>query len=289
MAGILSNTYTAQVHEQKTLTTSQIQTLQIPIGGKLESVALVFYTSGGVPVTEAQIRSEISNINLRINGRDVVNASPTLILDMYESLASRLGVPASGGTQAGTIELNLGRLIFIDPAFKNATGYGTADVSNIQVTVTAGTLSAIASVKAVSQRMNVNEPLGVYTKFINYPQSFNSTGDITVDTLPRDANSAYLAVLVDDGASGTITYGECRVNNVTVTDKLDSAVNALFTSNKGLQQVSGYYFYNFCDGQLGSSIPMLGVTDLRFISTFSVAPGAGGYNMAALTLVLSTQ
>lgn len=285
LAGLVG-AYQSQVHEQKALTTGQIATLQIPVNGKIQSLGLIFYTSGGAPVTEAQIRAEIGNINLRLNGRDIINAPVTMLLDLYEAYGTRVGVPTA---VAGTVELNIGRLIFLDPFIRNAVGFGTADVSSIQVQVTAGTLSAIASVKAVSQRLPVNENLGTYCKFINYPQSFNTTGDVTVDTLPRDANSSYLAVMTDDGASGTITFGEVRVNSLSITDKLDSALNALFTSNKGLIQPSGYYMYNFNDGQINSNIPMLGVTDLRFITTFSVAPGAAGFNMGALTMVTSTQ
>lgn len=286
MSALMSGPFQSQIHEQKTLTTAQVSTIQVPVGGKIQSCALVFYTSAGAVVTEAQIRAEIGNINLRINGRDVINCSATQLLDMYESLGVNVGTAAG---IAGVVELNIGRLIFNAPEFRNIVGYGTADVANIQIQVTAGTLSAIASVKACTQRQPLNENLGVYCKFINYPQTFNSTGDVTVDTLPRDANSGYLAVMCDDGASGTITYGEVRVNSQSVTDKLDSALNAQFCSNKRQTQVSGFYLYSFCDGQINSLIPMQGVTDLRFISTFSVAPGAAGFNMTPLTLVQSTQ
>lgn len=286
MSNVLSGAFQSQVHEQKTLTTSQISTIQVPVGGKIESLGLIFYTSAAAVVTEAQIRAEIGNINMRINGRDVVNATATQLLDMYEVLGGNV---YNNTAVAGVVELNLGRLIFDLPEVRNAVGFGTADVSSIQIQVTAGTLSAIAAVKAISQRLPVNENLGYYTKFINYPQSFNSTGDFTTDTLPRDANSVYLGILADDGASGTITFGETRVNSQSVTDKLDSAMNALFSSNKRQNQPSGFYWYSFTDGQIASGIPMQGVTDLRCITTFSVAPGAGGFNMTPLTLVKSMQ
>lgn len=275
--------YQSQVHEQKSLASSQVATLQIPVGSKIQSLGLIFYTSGGVPVTEAQIRAEISLIRLTINGRDVVNAPPAQILDLYEALGpSRVGVNTA---VAGVIELNIGRLVFVDPAVRDLVGFGTADVASIQVQVTAGTLSAIASVKALSQRSPVAENLGTYCKFVNYPQSFNSTGEHTVDTLPRDSNSAYLLTMIDDGASGTITYSECRLNGMNITEKQDSAISALFASNKGFTQPSGYFCHWFNDGSLMGQLPMKGATDLRFITTFSVAPGAAGYNITPLTLV----
>lgn len=275
--------FQTQIHEQKPMASTQTSTLQIPVGGKIQSLALVFYTGAGVPVTEAQIRSEVGNIRLTINGKDVVNCSAIQILDAYESMGTRVSAPTA---IAGVVELNIGRLLFVDPAIKDLVGYGTADVSTIQVQITALTLTAVASVKAVSQRQPVSENLGMYCKLVNYPQSFNATGDHTVDTLPRDMNSAYLAVFVDDGASGAITFGECRVNSVTVTERLDSALNALFASNKGFTQVPGYFTHWFSDGSLAGRLPMNGVTDYRLITTFGTAPGAAGYNVTPLTLIM---
>jgi len=275
--------YQSQVHEQKPMTSATNTTLQIPTGGKLQSVALVFYTSGGVPVTEAQIRAEIGNIRLTLNGKDVVNAPVNQILDCYEAMSVHVGTPAA---VAGVVELNLGRLLFTAPELKDLVGFGTADVSSVQVQITAGTLSAIASVKCVTQRSPVNENLGMYCKFINYPVNFNSTGDHTMDTLPRDANSSYLLTMIDDGASGTITFGECRIGPVTVTERQDSALSSLFASNKGFAQPAGYFCHWFADASLAGRLPMQGVTDLRFITTFSVAPGAAGYNITPLTLIV---
>lgn len=275
--------FQTQVHEQKPMASTQITTLQIPTGGKVQSLGLVFYTAGGVPVTEAQLRAEVGNIRLTINGKDVVNCSAIQLLDLYEALATRVGVPAA---VPGVVELNIGRLLFVDPALRDLVGFGTADVANIQVQITALTLTNVASVKAVSQRQPVSENLGMYCKFINYPQSFNATGDHTVDTLPRDSNSAYLLTMIDDGPSGTISFGECRVNGVTVTERLDSALNSLFASNKGFVQTAGYFIHFFNDGTLAGRLPMPGVTDLRHITTFSVAPGAAGYNVTPLTLII---
>lgn len=275
-----------QNHEQKTMSSSTVATLQIPTGGKIQNLMLLFLTGAGAPVTEAQIRSEVSNIRLTVNGRDIVNASPTLLLDLYEAMSVKVGTPAGVG---GVVELNVGRQIFANPDVRDLFGLGTADVANIQVQVTAGTLVNIASVQAISARTPVNENLGAHCEFINYPQSFNATGQHTVDTLPRNTDSSYLGLLIDDGSAGTITSSEIRVNNYAIRENLNSAVNNCLLSNSGLAQPAGYYFHGFADGSLDGRLPMPGVTDLRAITTFSVAPGAAGYNVAALTLVTPAQ
>jgi len=271
-----------QSHETKTLTSSQTTYLQVPIGGKLHSIAVRFATSAAADVTEAAIRAEISRITLKINGVDIVNNTPAKILDLYEYL-SPANVSGNTGV-ASMVELNVGRLLYTDPAVRDLFGIGTANVNNVQIGITAGTLSTIANAQAFTSREMKNENLGMYMKYLEYSQSFNATGDSTVDTLPRDPDASYLAVLVNPGASGVISHGECRVNNNQLTDKLPASVNTLESSNKRHTTPSGYYIYDFADGNLGTRLPMLGVNDLRFITTFSTAPGAGGYSMNALTL-----
>ena len=276
---------TWNVHEQKTLASGGVATLQVPVYGKIYSLPLQFLLSTGAVASVAQIIAQIANIRLTINGKDIVNASPDKIFTVYSSLGNYVQNPA--GTD-GVLELNVGRLIFDAPAVRDAFGFGTANVANIQIQVTAGTIPAapndIVSVQAFTSRTAEKENLGIYCKLMNYPQSFNATGDHTVDTLPRDPDSSYLAVFADDGSAGTITFGECRVNNVTITERLPNAVNVQCHAENRIAQPTGHYLYGFTDGDPTSQLPMSGVTDLRFITTFSVAPGASGYNMTALTI-----
>ena len=276
----LTNT---QNHETKAMTTGQQATLQVPTGGKIQSLFLLFETSAGVPVTEAQIRAEIGNIRVTFNGKDVINASANELLDLFETLGVNVfGAPT---IPAGAMELNIGRLVFVSPEIRDLMGFGTADIANIQVQVTAGTLSDIASVQAVSSRTPVNENFGVHCEYISYPQSFNGTGDHTVDTLPRNTDSAYLALMINDGASGVVSHSEVRVNNYTIRERLSIAVNAVLLAESKYAQPAGHYVHGFFDGSLNGRLPMVGVTDLRCITTFTTAAGAGGYTIGALTLV----
>jgi len=273
---------THHVHESRTLTTATDSTFQIPIWGTIHNLMLRFATAAGADAAEADMRSELGNIRVSLGGRDIINASVTRLLDLYEALGNNVGVPAA---VAGTLELNLGRLLYTDPVARDLFAIGTSGLTPIQITITAGTLANIASAQAFTTRDNRELPLGAHCKFINFPISFNATGDHTVDTLPRDLNSAYVMVMAEDGAAGTITFGEVRRNSVTIQERLPSAINRLKLSNDRFAQPTGYYVYGFTDGKFLDNLPMQGTTDLRFIQTFSVAPGAAGYNMAALTIV----
>lgn len=270
---------TFNLHEVKPLTSNQQATIQIPVYGTIHNMILRFATASAA-ATEAEIRAQIGNIRLTFNGRDIVNTTAARLFDLYEALGAQvqenLGV-------AGNLELNIGRLLFELPEIRDNFAYGTADLTTIQVSVTAGTLTTIVSVQGITGRTNENRLLGAHSKFIDYPQSFNATGDHTVDTLPRDPDSAYAAILTNSGASGTITHGEVRVNNTTVQERLPRDTNQLVLSSNRFAQPTGYYFYCFNDTASGSLLPMQGITDLRFITTFSVAPGAAGYVHSALT------
>ena len=272
-----------QNHETKALTSNQQSTLQIPTNGKIQSLMLFFADSSGDPATEAEIRAEIGNIRLTFNGRDVVNASTVELLDLYEFLGS--AVFNASGAPAGAMELNIGRLVYASPEARDLMGLGTADIANIQVQVSAGTLSNIASVQGITSRTPVNENLGAHCEYISYPQSFNATGDHTVDTLPRNTDSSYLGLVINDGASGVISHSEVRVNNYTIRERLALAVNNLLLSENKYTQPAGHFIHGFVDGSIDGRLPMVGVTDLRCITTFSTAPGTGGYTIGALTLI----
>lgn len=269
-------------HESKPLTSGAQATLQVPVGGKIHGFQLHFTTSGGANVTEAAIRAEIGTIRLTVNGKDVVNASAIKILDLYEVLGRNVN---DNTAVASVLELNVGRNVYTDPAQRDLFGIGTNDVQSIQVQITAGTLSTIANVQIYTLREPVNENLGVYMRFINYNISYNATGDHSYDTMPRDSDSSYLAVMADAGASGTMTHGEVRLGSTTLKQRVPAAVNTLINSTDRYATPSGLYVYSFMDGNVLTRLPMKDVDDLRFVQTFSVAPGAAGYNMSALTVV----
>ena len=272
-----------QLHETKPLTSGQQATLTVSTGGKIQSMMLLFSDSSGDPVTEAQIRAEIGNIRVTFGGREIINNSANKLLDLYEVLGNQVFNAAAA--PAGAMELNIGRLVFNSTDLRDGFGLGTADSGNIQVQITAGTLSAIASAQTVTSRTAQNENLGVHCEFKNYPQSFTAAGEHTVDTLPRNINSAYLALLVDDGASGVITHSEIRSNSNTLREKLSKSVNSLMLSEDRYSQPTGYFVHAFMDGSGGGMLPMTGVTDFRCITTFTTGAGAGGYNISPLTVV----
>lgn len=274
--------FTRHKHETQPLTNGSTATLQIPVFNRIQDVILAF--NG----TEAQMRAELGLVRLTMNGTDIINCTVTELLDLFEAMGVKV---ASNTGIDGVLSLNVGRLLYDSSPIRDLFGWGSLGVTTIQVQVTAGTLAAISEVTAYSVRdvaRNANgdpeaQPFGAHVRVIRYPQNFNSTGEHTVDTLPRDINTAYLAVMAGDGASGVISYGKCSVNAANVYEQTPNAVNEMANAETGIAPVAGYYLYNFTDGGLNSRLPMKGVTDLRFVTNFATAPGAGGYPMIAVT------
>lgn len=271
-------------HEEIPLTSNGTRTLNISKGGKIQSMVLHFKTAAGASATEAQIRAEIAEIRLSNGGTDLVNATAITLLDLYEALGSEVH---SNTAVNGCLELNLGRLVYSDPAVRDIFGFGTADIASLQISVKTGTLSGIASFECYTERQYgeaANEILGTYCRFVSYPQTFNATGDSRVDTLSKDSATSYLALMVSQGASGVISNGAVKVGTANLREKVPLNVNKQFLSNNRMEQPTGYFVHGFCDGSLLSRLPMLNVNDLSVTTTFTTAPGVAGYVISALTV-----
>lgn len=273
------------------LTSNQLQTLQIPVFGSIDDVLGMFTTSTGAAATVANIKSEIANIELNINGTPIVSCSPTRLLAAYAALASRVGVPASS---AGIVPIYFLHRLFKSPRAQKALMLHSGGINTIQLKVTAGTLATITSVGAKIGRFYADgsKPMtfGPHARLIDYPRTnFTSVGTDNLSTLPTDQDSAYLMALIDQGA-GTVSSGQAKINAALSIDTMESFVAAMALSDVGLTQPTGYFVYNWTDGgtlnaagEISGYEPMLGVTSTQLNTTFSAAP-TGGYTVSLATL-----
>lgn len=288
---------TFQVHQQVTTATSTTATLQIPTGGKIHQIFLRFSdsTNSDASCTETEIRAEVTgNIRLSLGGIDVVNVLAVRLLDIYKMFGNKLGKTAT--LTVGGMPLNIAPFMYVDPAARDLVGWGTANVNSIQVQVGMGTVDDCNRLQSFSSREPKNENLGTYGKLVDYPRNFNAQAVDTIDTLPRNLNSAYLALFVNLGASGVAASSEVRVNAAPIREKVPFHTNILWNATFGYDTdaaaASGegvYFTHLFCQGGIDQYLPMKNVTDLRVLTDFSaavggVAPGAAGYTATPLTL-----
>lgn len=269
------------IHENKSLTANTILTFNVPSFKTIDDIMLEFSNSGA-PATMANIKSSVGKIALNINGEQVINTTATRLFDFYSMLGNEV---QQGSRPANVINLNVGRLLFLLPENEDYFAWGCANINTIQVQVYCnGTVTGVTDCNLITERRDVESPLGAYVKLISYPQSMAAAGISTVDTLPRDSNEAYLAVMASEETGGAIASGECVVNGVNIYDNISAAVDAMVVSSRDYAPVSGYFNYLFADRSRRGILPMMGVTELRLKTNFSAAPTAGVYDLLACTI-----
>lgn len=265
-------------HDSKPVSSGTVLTFNIPSFEVIDDILLEFKNSGAA-ATKANILSSIGKIALAINGEQVVNCPINLLYNVYASLGTQVSQNISN-----VIGLNIGRYLFKDPTTEDYFAYGCANVQTIQLQVYCGaTVTNVTDLAVSTIRRNFQSNLGSYIKVINYPQNMTTTGLSSVDTLPRDANEAYLSIMATANG-GTISQGECVVNGNNIFDPMTAAENDYIVSARGLAPVAGVFNYSFSDGSIKSILPMQGVTELRLKTTFSTAPTSGSYDLLAISI-----
>lgn len=272
------------VGETQTNASNLTTTLQVATGGVIDQIFLDFGSA-----TEAQIRAEITgNIRLTFDGKQIVNCKASRLLDFFKCLGSLAG--GNGALVAGCIPLNIAPLVYRDPASKLFLGLGTADVQNIQIAIDCGTIVNVANVTARIVKRPLNQVLGTYGSFIDYPREYNAAGTDYLTTLPRTVNTAYLAVMINAGSAGVISNSEIMIGNIPVRQKVPKTVNDWLNRDYGFSTDAadaagdGQYFVHMLSRtDITSYMGMKNVTDLSVNTTFSTASG-GAYTVTPLVL-----
>lgn len=265
-------------HDSKPVSKAAVLTYTIPSFEVIDDIVLEFKNAGDA-AAKANILTSINKIALAINGEQVINCKLSQLYDVYASLGQEVTQNINN-----VIGLNIGRYLFKDPVTEDYFAYGCANIQTIQLQVyCAATVTDVTDLSISTIRRNFKANLGSYIKIINYPQNMNSAGISSVDTLPRDANEAYLSIMANAGG-GTISQGECVVNGNNIYDPMTAAENDYIVSARGLAPVSGTFNYSFSDGSIKSILPMQGVTELRLKTTFSAAPTSNSYDLLAVSI-----
>ncbi len=267
------------VHDTKPVTTGAVLTFNIPSFDTIDDVILRF-TKSGAAATKANIISSVGKVALNINGEQVINCTISELYDVFEMLGNQV----QETILTNVVSLNLARLMFKLNQNKDYFAWGCANIQTIQLQVYCGTtVTDVTDLEVSTERRSFNSNLGSLIKVINYPQSMSSTGISSVDTLPRDSNDGYLAIMANTGG-GVISQGECVVNGNTIIDPTAKAAMDYVCQVRGFKPLSTYYNYLFADGSNRGALPMNGVTELRLKTSFTTAPTSGTYDLLAISI-----
>lgn len=267
------------VHDTKPVSAGAVLTFNIPSFDTIDDVVLRF-TNSGSAATKSAITAAIGKIALNINGEQVINCECSELYDIFEMLGNQVQETAL----VNVLSLNLARLMFKMNSNKDFFSWGCANIQTIQLQVyCATTTTGVTDVEVSTERRGVTSSLNSLIKVINYPQTMSSTGISSVDTLPRDSNDGYLAIMASNGG-GVISQGECVLNGNTIIDPSAKATMDYVAQARGFKPLANYYNYLFADGSARGALPMNGVTELRLKTTFTTKPTAGTYNLLAISV-----
>ena len=271
-------------HTSDGVSSGKLITLSIPSFSTITQMFLEF-TNNGTPATLANIQSSISNISLLMNGEEYLNISPANLTKVYSSLGPQVGTT----TPVNVFPLLVAPLIYKLPAAEDSFAIGCDGFSksngqyqpltNIQIQIQCGaTITNVTDVKAYTERVDKGAGVNITvlkTKLLSYAQSFTTKGTSEVDTLPRDSAMGRLFTLAIPDATGVISSGEALVNNQPVIQNVSKNANDMLIAERGFGPVSGVFNYSFTDGGTNDVLSMVGVTDMRFKTSFSTAPTTG--------------
>ncbi len=268
------------VHDTKPVTAGAVLTYNIPSFSTIDDLILRF-TNSGAAATQTNIVAAIGKIALNINGEQIINCMLSELYDLFEMLGNQVQETAL----SNVVSLNLGRLIFKLNADKDYFAWGCQNIQTIQLQVYCNsTVTGVTDLEISTERRSFDSSLSSVIKVINYPQSMSSTGISSVDTLPRDSNDGYLAILANSGTGGAISMGECVVNGNTIVDPTAKATMDYVNQTRGYKPLTNYFNYLFADGSGRGVLPMTGVTELRLKTTFTTAPTTGTYDLLAVSI-----
>lgn len=268
-------------HETRAVTAGGVVNFQCPSFDTIDDVQLEF-TNSGAPCTLANILSSINRIEATIDGQNWISTPIGLLANLYTFMGNKTYTATA---QVNVFSLNLARLMFDKPEDRDFFAIGTLNVETIQVRVyVGGTVTAVTDVTLKTVRRSIQSGLSSYIQVIDYPQTMNAAGISSIETLPRDSNDSYLAVLAYAGTGGVISEGECVLNGNSIVNL--TSLNAMNANAqlRGFAPVSGIYPYIFCDGTARSVLPMQGITELRLKTTFTTAPSTGQYDLLAISV-----
>lgn len=257
-----------------------IATADIPAVGRHYAYVFEFKTAAGAALTQAQIKSEVSEIRVKINGEVIVEASPAFLFARHNYYYTNLGAPVNDG-----VLILPWHAPQLDTAAQRAFyPLGTEDVRDITVEFVTGTLTNLAVIDVYVSSTNERTILGPHLRIKKHPQTFNTTGEQVISDLPFGPDQALLAYHIGLGTTpGVLKEVSLIGDNVQLLDRVTLPVQTAMLELGGRTLQADYfpidygvnnefmgYFRFVRNGRL--------IQDWRQILNWSTSPG-GLYNI----------
>ena len=274
-----------QYSDVASVAASGIGTMDLPVAGTYYSLALQCL-DGGAAVSVANIKDNITNVKLSLDGVNVLEADAHFLYDLADQQYSHNNVFTP---QAGILPIFLTPDHLTNRVQGSALGWGMQGINSFQAELTfsanVGAVGHTDQVKVFVERSPITRPLGEYRRITKLARSFASTGQQEITDLPREGGSRVATtawhVQFDGSGGATLDNFEVLLNSQSVIANLPAAVHqhrAAKAGRKWLVSAAAKDLFSvpFDDSNdLNGYMSHGDVDDLRFRLTWgTAAPGA---------------
>lgn len=255
-----------------TIAATRTLTLALPMGRSYEK--LYFHAKiAGVDATEAQIKTQITNMRIIPNGTAIIDCSSQFVIDRMSFYGDN-----SGDTQAdnGILCWDFTRGYVRSAKSEQVMRLGTKDLRSLTVELTLGAVVTVDTIDVYAERSN-NEGSGEIVMVYKMSQSFAGTGEKSISDLRRDSGEKLIAFHILQGAlsgsaAGVIDDVELLINNTVFYKTVDSLNDSVLKKSGRAPQTSYYHIDFLRKNVLSSAIPTDVINDMRLKINWSVAP-----------------
>ena len=247
--------------------------LKLPIGPTIEKIMVSMSASSGLDI------GDIEYIEVLVNGDSKWKLS---LQDLYDLNAYYNRSADSISGTAGEFMINFLSNQFQDPAYVLSTGWGTADLSSLEVHFKIKS-DAPASL-AISAQLQVDttpQPLGAFVAIRQYNKSSSVTGEVDIDSLPKNGP----VVMAWHFVKSDITDIEIEANQMKLIDASKVQLHRFLKDAWPVKRVPVDARMTHVDflmmGLAGDVFNTKGVTDLLAKATFG---STGALKILAETL-----
>jgi hypothetical protein len=254
----------------------------IPTGDNVHGIMLYFRAAVGVPLTRAQLITDVAAIRMWLNGDLIYDRTATQALDEYLFHFAKFGAMAAplGVIYISCMNFNLPiwdqtRGAALGMLKSNGVpGQGPYNTLSIEVTMTAGVATALAGEVHVITDIYPQEPTGMHVRRLRTTRDLMAIGDNLIQDLPRTGYGLLSLTMVNAAVIGHV---DVLASDRYVYRDLEWNTLQIMMDMAGRTPVATYNVIPFDLGNdLHSNLPFNGLSKLIFnYQTTAAAPGAG--------------
>lgn len=254
----LQNTYIGRSGQTNTApAASALITHKVGTTRNLHALYLRFHASG-TDLTEAQIKNDIGQIIVRMNGTQLVNITATQLCDLQSYYRDKF----STGFIAGALRIPCSRQNLPLAGLNRSFAWGMVDADGkpnnltLEIACTAALATADTCEVYYEYDLFPQEEIGAHVRILSHNDTFASTGNYDIVNLPVKGRNAILAYHIVDG-TGTITEVTVKQDEF---DVFGEAIPICILKDRdqagGCIPQTGYWHINFAvQNDLANGLP----------------------------------